>query len=130
MDAAGGRLGLQGPITRARGLGPWWRRYSAIAVRSSMGSVFTQPLVRAEITATPEPRIALALGGSEGPGPVSGPATLCLGSEREGLSEAVLKECGTTWTIPQRAGGAQSLNVAAAAAIACERISSPAGPAE
>jgi len=104
--------------------------FSAIAVRSSMGSVFTQPLVRAEITATPEPRIALALGGSEGPGPVSGPATLCLGSEREGLSEAVLKECGTTWTIPQRAGGAQSLNVAAAAAIACERISSPAGPAE
>jgi len=104
--------------------------FSGIAVRSSMGSVFTQPLVRAEISATPEPRIALALGGAEGPAPMAGPATLCLGSEREGLSEEVLKECGITWTIQQRAGGAQSLNVAAAAAIACERISSPAGPAE
>ncbi|MCB0871389.1 MAG: RNA methyltransferase [Solirubrobacterales bacterium] len=99
--------------------------FSPIAVRSSMGSVFTQPLVRAEIGATPEPRIALALGGSQAPGPVEGPATICLGSEREGLSEEVLKECGITWTIPQRSGGAQSLNVAAAAAIACERISSP-----
>lgn len=102
--------------------------FSAIAVRSSMGSVFTQPLVKAEIVATPAPRIALALGGNEGPGPVEGPATLCLGSERAGLSAEVLKECGITWTIPQRAGGAQSLNVAAAAAIACERISSPAKP--
>jgi TrmH family RNA methyltransferase len=101
--------------------------FSAIAVRSSMGSVFTQPIVRAEIGATPEPRIALALGGSTGPEPVAGPATLCLGSEREGLSAEVLKECGITWTIPQRPGGAQSLNVAAAAAIACERISSPTG---
>lgn len=101
--------------------------FSPIAVRASMGSVFTQPLVRAEIGDTPEPRIAMALGGSEGPAPIEGPATLCLGSEREGLSEAVLKECGITWTIPQRPGGAQSLNVAAAAAIACERIASPTG---
>lgn len=101
--------------------------FSPIAVRASMGSIFTQPLARGEIGDTPSPRIALALGGTEGPGPIAGPATLCLGSEREGLSEAVLKECGITWTIPQRAGGAQSLNVAAAAAIACERIASPAG---
>lgn len=101
--------------------------YSPIAVRASMGSVFTQTLVRATVTATPAPRIALALGGGERPGPVEGPATICLGSEREGLSPGVLKECEITWTIPQRTGGAQSLNVAAAAAIACERISSPAG---
>lgn len=101
--------------------------FSPIAVRSSMGSVFTHPIVRAEISETPQPRIALALGGTQGPGPLEGPSTLCLGSEREGLSADVLKECGTTWTIPQRPGGAQSLNVAAAAAIACERISSPAG---
>lgn len=101
--------------------------FSAIAVRASMGSIFTQPVARAGIGATPAPRIALALGGSEGPGPVAGPATLCLGSEREGLSAQTLKECEKTWTIPQRPEGAQSLNVAAAAAIACERISSPPG---
>jgi len=99
--------------------------FSGIAVRASMGSIFTQPIARGEIQATPAPRFALALGGTEGPGPVEGPATLCLGSEREGLSGAVLKECETIWTIPQRPGGAQSLNVAAAAAIACERVSSP-----
>ena len=98
--------------------------FSGIAVRSSMGSVFTQPLVRAGIEDTPAPRIALALGGSEIPGPVEGPVTIFLGSEREGLSPEVLKECGITWTIRQRPDGAQSLNVAAAAAIACERISS------
>lgn len=100
--------------------------FSPIAVRASMGSIFTQPVARAGIEATPAPRIALALGGSEAPGPVAGPATLCFGAEREGLSAGVLKECQTTWTIPQRPGGAQSLNVAAAVAIACERISSPA----
>lgn len=99
--------------------------FSGIAVRASMGSIFTQPVAKAGIEATPTPRIALALGGSESPGPVEGPATLCFGSEREGLSAEVLKECQVTWTIPQRSGGAQSLNVAAAAAIACERISSP-----
>jgi tRNA G18 (ribose-2'-O)-methylase SpoU len=33
-------------------------------------------------------------------------------------------------TIPIRPGGAESLNVAAAAAIVCERISSPAMPEE
>ena len=36
--------------------------------------------------------------------------------------------CETQVTIPLRAGGAESLNVAAVAAIACERISSLAMP--
>ncbi len=98
--------------------------FSGIAVRSSMGSIFTQPVARAEIGQTPTPRVATVPAGGEEPGPVEGPATICLGSEREGLSADVLKECGITWTIPQRPGGAESLNVAAAAAIACERISS------
>lgn len=101
--------------------------YSPGAVRASMGSVFTQPLVRAGVEVTPEPRFAMAPGGGERPGPLTGAATVCLGSEREGLSAEVLNQCETTWTIPQRPGGAQSLNVAAAAAIACERISSPPG---
>lgn len=101
--------------------------FSGIAVRSSMGSIFTQPVVKAEIGETPAPRIATVPQGGERPGPVEGPVTLCLGSEREGLSPEILKECGITWTIPQRSGGAESLNVAAAAAIACERISSQPG---
>jgi len=103
--------------------------FSPIAVRSSMGSIFTQPVAKAEIGDTPTPRIATVTAGGERPGSVEGPVTLCLGSEREGLSADVLKECGISWTIPQRSGGAQSLNVSAAAAIACERISSPAEPA-
>ena len=37
-----------------------------------------------------------------------------------------LSACEQTWTIPLREGGAESLNVAAAAAIALQRISSAA----
>ncbi|HEX8754437.1 MAG TPA: TrmH family RNA methyltransferase, partial [Solirubrobacterales bacterium] len=50
-------------------------------------------------------------------------ATLCLGAEREGLPAEVRRECDLEVTIPLRPG-AESLNVAAAAAIACERLSS------
>jgi tRNA G18 (ribose-2'-O)-methylase SpoU len=57
---------------------------------------------------------------------LGGVATLCLGAEREGLPADVLAECETRVTIPLRPDAAESLNVAAAAAIACERISSPA----
>ena len=38
----------------------------------------------------------------------------------------MLAECEVEVTIPLLSGGAESLNVAAAAAIGCERISSPA----
>jgi tRNA G18 (ribose-2'-O)-methylase SpoU len=38
----------------------------------------------------------------------------------------VLAACDERWTIPLRPGGAESLNVAAAAAVALGRISSPA----
>jgi RNA methyltransferase, TrmH family len=99
--------------------------YSPKAVRASMGSVFAEPLLRGEVEATPSPRTALvAHGGQAEPG--DGIATVCLGAEREGLPEAVLAACDHRWTIPLRAGGAESLNVAAAAAIALGRISSAA----
>ncbi len=52
--------------------------------------------------------------------------TLCLGAEREGLPGSVLKHCDQQLTISLRPGGAESLNVAAAAAIALHRISSAA----
>lgn len=98
--------------------------FSPKAVRASMGSIFAQPLARAEVAATPAPRAALVAHGGEGPAALAGAATLCLGAEREGLPGEVLAECETTVTIPLRPGGAESLNVAAVAAICAERISS------
>jgi RNA methyltransferase, TrmH family len=98
--------------------------YGPKAVRASMGSIFGQPLVRAGLEATPRPRAALVARGGEGPGELGSAATVCLGAEREGLPEDVLAECDTRITIPLRPGAAESLNVAAAAAIACERVAS------
>ena len=89
-----------------------------------MGSLFTQPPTRAGLEATKEPRVALVAHDGEGLEALDGAATLCLGAEREGLPEEVLAECEHRVTIPLRPGGAESLNVAAAAAIAAQRISS------
>jgi TrmH family RNA methyltransferase len=96
--------------------------FSSKAVRASMGSVFGQPLVRAAVSRTPAPRVALVAHGGEGPAALAGAATLCLGAEREGLSAEVLESCERAVTNPLREGGAESLNVAAAAAIACSRM--------
>jgi len=95
------------------------------AVRASMGSIFGQPPLRAGIGATPRPRAALVAHGGQGLDALSDAATLCLGAEREGLPAEALRECEVRVTIPLRSGGVESLNVAAAAAIACERLSSP-----
>jgi len=100
--------------------------YGPKAVRASMGSIFAAPPARAEVGATPRPRAALVAHGGEGPDALGSVSTLCLGAEREGLPEQVLDECDLRVTIPLRPGGPDSLGVAAAAAIACERISSPA----
>jgi TrmH family RNA methyltransferase len=102
--------------------------FSPKAARASMGSIFAQPIARAEIGGTPAPRAALVAHGGDGLSALDGAATLCLGAEREGLPEAVLAECTSKVTIPLRSGAAESLNVAAAAAIALERISSLAMP--
>jgi TrmH family RNA methyltransferase len=100
--------------------------YGPKAVRASMGSIFATPPLRAEVGETPAPRAALVAHGGEEPDALAGAATLCLGAEREGLPPPVLAACELRVTIPLRPGGPDSLNVAAAAAIACERISSPA----
>jgi TrmH family RNA methyltransferase len=102
--------------------------FSPKAVRASMGSVFAQPPARAELGETPAPRAALVAHGGAGLEALEGAATLCLGAEREGLPAAVLAQCEVTATIPLRSRGAESLNVAAAAAIAAQRISSAAMP--
>lgn len=93
------------------------------ATRASMGSLFARPPATvAGVEATPEPRVALVAHGGEGLDGLAGAATLCLGSERDGLRPEVLAACAASATIPLH-GGAESLNVAAAAAVACARMS-------
>jgi TrmH family RNA methyltransferase len=104
--------------------------FSPKAVRATMGSIFSQPLARADVETTPRPRLGMVAHGGTPLGRLEAPLTVCLGAEREGLSSEVLSGCDSTVTIPLRPGGAESLNVAAAAAIACERISSPASRKE
>jgi RNA methyltransferase, TrmH family len=98
--------------------------FSPKAVRASMGAIFSQPPTKGEIEATSEPRVALVAHGGQELDTLAGAATICLGAEREGLPEEVLAHCATQVTIPLRPGAPESLNVAAAAAIAAQRISS------
>jgi TrmH family RNA methyltransferase len=98
------------------------------AVRASMGSIFGQPLARGEVSETPAPRVALVAHGGKPLSALEGVATLCLGAERDGLPDEVLAACDDQVTIALRSGGAESLNVAAVAAICAERISSLAMP--
>ncbi|HEX7293734.1 MAG TPA: RNA methyltransferase [Solirubrobacterales bacterium] len=102
--------------------------FSPKAVRASMGSIFASPPARAGVGETPAPRAALVAHGGDGVEALGSAATVCLGAERTGLPAEVLAACDAEVTIPLRAGGAESLNVAAAAAIAAERISSLAMP--
>lgn len=104
--------------------------FSPAAVRASMGAIFSQPVARGEVGVTPTPRIGLVAEGGSDPRPQPGPVTLCLGSEREGLEPGVLNQCDERWTIPMRGGAAGSLNVAAAAAIACDRLRTVSVPAK
>ncbi|HET7054732.1 MAG TPA: RNA methyltransferase [Solirubrobacterales bacterium] len=94
------------------------------AVRASMGSIFGQPLLRAGVADTPRPRVALVAHGGARLETMDEVATVCLGAEREGLPAQALVECDAQVTIPLREEAAESLNVAAAAAVVCERISS------
>jgi TrmH family RNA methyltransferase len=97
--------------------------FSPRATRASMGAIFAlAPVLGAAIETTPEPRVALVAHGGEGLEALAGAATICLGAEREGLPAEVLERCQAQVTIPLREGGAESLNVAAAAAIACDRM--------
>jgi TrmH family RNA methyltransferase len=100
--------------------------YGARAARASMGAVFTEPLVRAGVENTPHSRVALVAHGGEPLDALAGAATICLGAEREGLPPEVLAECDVQVTIPLREG-AESLNVAAAAAIALQQVASGLG---
>ena len=86
------------------------------ALRASVGAVFTVPLVAWQTA--PGRRIALVAHGGIplDEADLSAPVTFLLGSERDGLPEPLVTDCCKV-TIPL-AGGAESLNVAAAGAIA------------
>src|SRR5204862_6710952 len=95
--------------------------YGPQAVRANVGAGFAARLWRAGVERTPEPRAALVAHGGGSLDELAGAATICLGAERQGLPEGVLEHCQVRVTIPLRRG-AESLNVAAAAAIALQRI--------
>ena len=84
------------------------------AVRASMGALFRVPLI--EFDDAPRPWVGLVPSGGRELADADG-ATFVLGAERDGLPDDVLERCDTRATIPL-ADGAESLNVAAAGAIA------------
>jgi TrmH family RNA methyltransferase len=87
------------------------------ALRASMGAVFRVPT--APFEEAPEPWVALVPrdGNPLAAVELGESATFVLGAEREGLPPEVLRRCQAQATIPQP-GPAESLNVAAAGAIA------------
>ena len=92
------------------------------ALRASMGAVFRVPT--GPFDEAPEPWIALVPRGGT---PLAElelgeRTTFVLGAEREGLPSEVRRRCEARATIPQP-GGAESLNVAAAGAIALYELS-------
>jgi TrmH family RNA methyltransferase len=91
------------------------------ALRATAGAIFRVPL--AAWDALPARRIALAAHGGRPLAEVEleAPLTFLLGSEREGLPESLATQCHKA-TIPLP-GEAESLNVAAAGAIALYELS-------
>jgi TrmH family RNA methyltransferase len=87
------------------------------ALRGSAGAVFRVPLL--DFDSAPGPMIALVAHGGTPLAEVELPArvTFVLGAEREGVPAEILEACDETVSIPMP-GGAESLNVAAAGAIA------------
>ncbi|MFY9264003.1 MAG: RNA methyltransferase [Solirubrobacterales bacterium] len=94
--------------------------FSPKAVRASMGAVFRRPPARAELADLAATRIALdgtadhlLTAADRGESTV-----ICVGSERDGLSETVLTAADLRARIAMRHGAPESLNAAVAAAIA------------
>ncbi len=94
--------------------------FSPKAVRASMGSIFARPPARASLselaghTVALDPGAGLALADAR----IEPPIVVCLGAEREGLPPGVLEGADVRARIPVGADGPDSLNVAAAGAVA------------
>ncbi len=132
-------LGVDAVVLSPRCADPLYRR----SVKVSMGAVFAIPYARmagwydglADLTSAGF-RV-LALTPDEGATPIgaalaaSGPVALLLGTEGDGLSARWLHEADEAVRIPMnpaaRAAGVDSLNVVAAAAIACHLLTSDGG---
>ena len=117
-DAVGGR----GVILLDHSTDP----YDPGAVRASMGSLFSQVLVRAvfEEFAAWKLRIGVPLIGTSGAADQDYHASvypekmvLLMGSERQGLQEHHLALCDALVSIPMRSRAADSLNLAVATAV-------------
>jgi len=127
-------LGVDAVVLSPRCADPLYRR----SVKVSMGAVFTIPYARmagwydglADLTAAGFRLLALTP--DEGATPIAaalrapGPVALLLGTEGDGLSARWLHEADEAVRIPMnpaaRAAGVDSLNVVAAAAIACHLL--------
>jgi RNA methyltransferase, TrmH family len=92
------------------------------ALRASAGAIFRVPLVGWDVTEGR--RVALVAHGGSPLVEVdlTPPVTFVLGSEREGLPETLVTQCHLAASIPLP-GAAESLNVAAAGAIALYELS-------
>lgn len=126
-------LGVDAVILSPRCADPLYRR----AVKVSMGAVFAIPYARmsdwraglAEIRAAGFALLALTPDQSAAPldkVAAAGRVALLLGTEGDGLSSRWLAEADTAVCVPMSAGamalGVDSLNVVAAAAIACHEL--------
>jgi tRNA G18 (ribose-2'-O)-methylase SpoU len=133
-------FGLDAVVLAPRCADPLYRR----AVRVSMGAVFAIPYARmtswydglAGLRAAGFRLLALTPDQSAVPIGAAAPgerAALMLGSEGDGLSSRWLREADEAVCIPMapaaRAAGVDSLNVAAAAAIACHAFAGEQAPA-
>jgi TrmH family RNA methyltransferase len=97
--------------------------FSPKAVRASMGSIFAMPPKGGQTPLELQaPIVGLVAHGGKTPDDEAVGA-LMLGGERDGLPEELAARCDRLWTIPLREG-VESLNVAAAAAVALGRIAS------
>jgi RNA methyltransferase, TrmH family len=96
--------------------------HSPKAVRASMGAIFSVALARVrEPAELPGERVALLAGASQrlSGGDLSGPVTLLIGAERDGLPPELIAACERSARI---AIGSESLNAAMAATVALYEV--------
>ncbi|MUL42516.1 RNA methyltransferase [Streptomonospora sp. PA3] len=132
-SAAG--LGVDAVLLAPRCADPLYRR----SIKVSMGAVFTQPYSRLAdwyggldelrsrgfhlLALTPDPQAAALADALEHAGGQA--VALLLGSEGDGLSSRWLEQADTGVRIPMSGRAVDSLNVTAAAAIACYELMRP-----